>query len=469
MVRAPHGMTKRTPAAMLIGKMDRSARQYFVGFFWPIHLFVLVLSAQAQEAALGAQGQVHLEVWGDGSVLEVLAGGALAPFVDGQLRDLGQTCTLRAIPAPGIVFAGWSGDLQSAQETLTFTIQADVVLRATFMPNPFVAARGSYNGLFYEADALRHESSGMATLSVTDRGSFTAKLQVGDGRYSFVGQFALDGRATNIVPRGLDALTVVLALDVTNQTGPISGTVSDGSWVSDLQAHHFIFNAATNPAPFAGKYTVVLSGDADSASPAGDSYAAVSIASSGYLTLKGMLAERTVLTQRVPLSGDGYWPLHCPLYSRRGSILGWVKFGDDLTNDVAGQLQWIKPAVPTARYYPGGFTNITTLFGSRYVAPIGATNRVLAITNAFATLSEGDLSDPIISQVILADNNRVANASTNALVLTIAKSTGLFNGRVDDRAGGRRLKFSGALLQNQHGGRGFFLGTNQSGRVYFGP
>jgi hypothetical protein len=443
-----------------------------------MQLLVLLISTHVlgstpdggEDVSVAPGGQLSLEIWGDGSVMRVSGNGVLTPFLDSQDLELGQSYTLRAIPGPGIVFAGWSGDRQGAEETLSFVLQPNMFLRAIFIPNPFIAAAGAYNGLFYEAPSLRHGSSGQVTLSLTEQGSFTAKLQAGGGRHSFVGRFALDGRATNVVARGgTDALVVVLALDLTNQTDRISGSVSDGIWLSNLRADRAAFHTATNPAPFAGKYTVLLSGDGQLQSPAGDGYGTVVIAASGYVTCKGILAERAVLTQRAPLSRDGSWPVYCLLHSRGGSILGWASFGDEPTTDVAGQLWWFKPAMPSARYYPGGFTNVTTLVGSRYVPPVGPTNRVLSLTNAFASLSGGNLSQPIINTVILAENNRVTNASTNAFALTIQKATGLFSGRVDDPVSRRRFKFNGALLQKQHVGRGFFLGTNQSGRVYFGP
>ena len=434
-----------------------------------MQLLALVLSIQAQ-SPMAAEGFLRLEIWGDGIVMEVSRNGTVTPLLDGEPLKLGQSYTIRAISGPDFVFGGWSGGLQSSEETLTFVMQSDLFLRAMFIANPFVPAKGSYNGLFYEADEVRHGSSGVINLSLTAGGSFTAKLQAGGGRHRLVGRFALDGRATNFIARvGTNALKVVLALNVTNPADPMSGSVSDGIWVSDLRADRSFFHAATNPAPFAGKYTVALSGGGELESPAGDSYATVNVASSGYVTLKGTLAERTVLTQKVPLSREGYWPLHRQLYSRRGSILGWIRFSDEPGSDVAGQLQWIKPGVVSGRYYPAGFTNGATLIGSRYVPPVGTTNRALPIANALVTFSGGNLSNPITNEVMLAENNRVANASTNYLVLTIKKSTGLFKGSVVDPASRRRLGFSGALIQKQLAGRGYFLGTNQSGRVYFGP
>jgi len=450
--------------------MNRSTRRHLPGFSWPIQLLALFLAMQAQNA-LATQGFLRLLIWGDGTVMEVLPNGTHTPFVDGQPLELGRSYTLRAVPGPDFLFAGWSGDLEGAQETLTFLMQRpDGFLQATFIPNPFVAAKGSYNGLFYEADEVRHGSSGLVSLSLTERGSFTAKLQAGGGRHRFSGRFALDGRATNVTARiGTNALTVVLALNVANPADPISGSVSDGVWISDLRADRAVFNAATNRPPFAGKYTVALSGDGEFECPAGDGYATVSVGTSGYVTLKGILADRTVLTQKIPLSREGYWPCHSQLYSRRGSILGWLGFREEPGSDVAGRLQWIKPGVASARYHPAGFTNAAALVGSRYVPPVGVTSRALAITNAVVAFSEGNLSQPITNEVLLADDNRVTTASTNGLVLSINKATGLFKGSVVDPTSRRRLKFSGALIQKELAGRGYFLGTNQSGRVYLGP
>ena len=479
--------------------MNRSTRRYLPGFRqalgWPILLLALFLAMQTQNAVaspalpfpapapdasgnvrqtgspLATTGFLRVLIWGDGIVMEVLPNGSLTPFVDGQPMELGRSYTLRALPGPDFLFAGWRGDLQSAQETLTFLMQRpDGFLQANFIPNPFVAAKGSYNGLFYELDEVRHGSSGLVSLSLTERGLFTAKLQAGSGRHRFSGRFALDGRATNAIARtDTNALTVVLALDVANPADPISGSVSDGVWISDLRADRAVFNAASNRPPFAGTYTVALSGDGELESPAGDGYGTVSVGPSGYATLKAILADRTVLTQKIPLSREGYWPCHSQLYSRRGSILGWLRFREEPGSDVAGRLQWIKPALAGARYYPAGFTNGAALAGSRYVPPVGVTSRALAITNATVAFSEGNLSHPITNEVRLAEDNRVTTASTNGLVLSINKATGLFKGSVVDPTSRRRLKFNGALIQKQLAGRGYFLGTSESGRVYLGP
>lgn len=57
--------------------------------------------------------------------------------VEPQLAEYycGDQITLTAIPAPNMFFTGWSGDLQGAQNPLTFTIEQDMLVNATFSSN----------------------------------------------------------------------------------------------------------------------------------------------------------------------------------------------------------------------------------------------------------------------------------------------------------------------------------------------
>jgi hypothetical protein len=101
--------------------------------------------------------------------------------------------------------------------------------------------------------------------------------------------------------------------------------------------------------------------------------------------------------------------------------------------------------------------------------PATATNRVIAMTNGVLVLNGGNLSQAFTNDVVLSANNRVTNASPNTLSLSIVPSTGLFKGSFLDPGTGRTLKFGGALLQKTANGSGYFLGTNLSGHVSFGP
>ena len=51
-------------------------------------------------------------------------------------QDIGLTHSITANPGAGQVFTGWTGGIQSASRTLTFTMQAGLTLQANFVPKP---------------------------------------------------------------------------------------------------------------------------------------------------------------------------------------------------------------------------------------------------------------------------------------------------------------------------------------------
>jgi len=59
----------------------------------------------------------------------------------------------------------------------------------------------------------------------------------------------------------------------------------------------------------------------------------------------------------------------------------------------------------------------------------------------------------------------VTNAGPNKLAITVSLSKGLFKGTFLDPGVARTVSFSGAVLQKSTNGAGFFLGTNESGRI----
>ena len=247
----------------------------------------------------------------------------------------------------------------------------------------------------------------------------------------------------------------------------VTGRISDGIWKAELLADRAWSSITTNRSPHTGRYTLAIPGaDGGTAEPEGHGCGSLVVDVRGNVTFLGMLGDGTRVVQRVPLSKNGQWPLYVPFYARQGSILSWTTFGDSSSNSLTGLLSWIKPTLPLTRYYPGGFTNETGLMGALYVAP-ATTNRVVIITNAVVVLAGGNLSQPFTNNVVLGVDNKVTNMSSNSLVLTIALPTGLFTGTATEPGTGRSILLRGALLQKQNLGCGFFLGTNQSGRLTF--
>ncbi len=243
----------------------------------------------------------------------------------------------------------------------------------------------------------------------------------------------------------------------------ILGSVKNPDWTAELLAYRSSFNAMTNPATQTGKYTMMIPGsDNPNTNPTGAGFGTLTLSAAGGIQFSGTLAEGTKITQKTTLSSNGQWPFYVSLYGGQGSVLSWLIFTNEDTSDFSGSLTWIKPAMPTAKYYPVGFSNEVTAVGSRYVS-YGTTNRVLNFTDGLVAFGEGNLLQAFTNNVILNTNNKVTNLSSNKLSLTITASSGLLKGSVNDPITGKAILFNGAVLQKQNIGAGFFLGTNQSG------
>ena len=292
--------------------------------------------------------------------IEVEGNGILTPNLNGQQLIPGKTYSMTAVPAPGQVFGEWGGDTNSRSAKLSFVMRRRLQLRVKFMPNPFLPVVGAYNGLLYEADEVRHHSSGFFSATVTSRGSFSAKMQLNGKPYPLAGKLDNQRRCFMTLNRPrTNALSINLSVDVTDGMAQMIGVVSDGFSIAQLLADRATFHAATNPAPFAGKYTMAIPGmRAGSDGPNGDGFGSLVVDKAGRLRLSGELADGTKISQSVPVSPNGEWPLYVSLYGGKGSILSWITFADRTTDQLTGLLNWTKPALLTTkvlsrRLHPG--------------------------------------------------------------------------------------------------------------------
>jgi len=396
-------------------------------------------------------------------------GGNVSRVFDGQELSVGRRYTIVATPDPGYIFAGWSGDITSSSPTLTFTMKPRLALEAIFVANPFALIHGSYAGLFREDDAVRSRSAGSFTVSVTDRGGYSGKLLLAGKSHSFSGQLDAERNATNTIPRK-ETNSLILELSFGGgDSDQVSGRVTDGNWHAPLRGHRNSFHAKTNPAPLAGSYTMIIEGqDNPSLGPEGHSFGTVKVDGYGRVSFAGMLADGTKVSQKIELSKNGQWPFHRGLYGGPGAIHGWLTLTNRSTNDIRGTLGWIKPALPKAKLYPGGFTSEATALGSQYSRPLTATNRVLNLTQTQIVFSGGNVPMAFTNAITLSERNKIGNLSSNKLSLSLSTWSGLFRGSVANPATGKSASFKGAVLQNRNGGAGFLSGTNRSARLTFG-
>jgi hypothetical protein len=390
--------------------------------------------------------------------------GSITGIRDGQVLEIGKTYTVTATPAAGYLFAGWTEGIISDNPKLTFAMQTGLVLQANFVPNPFVPAKGTYQGLFTEVDEVNRQSSGYFSQTLDNKGGFSAKIISGKTKVSFSGKYSGLGSYSNSIARkGQSPLIIVLQMDFGDNS--LSGTIANSSWSAELAALRSGLHTATNPAPQAGKYTLILPGNDDSSvAPGGDGSGAVTIDIKGNLSFAGTLGDGTKVTQKTMICDNGQWALYLPLYSGQGSCLAWFTFASTPTQDISGNADWFKLAQARAALYSQGFTN-------RSIAAVGSTytNKVplLTLSSPEVIFSNGGLTSNI-TDVVQFVNNKVTKTGPPKLTFNVTAATGLFSGKATDPATAKTLSFSGALLQKQNVGRGAFLNPPQGGRVYFG-
>jgi hypothetical protein len=199
------------------------------------------------------------------------------------------------------------------------------------------------------------------------------------------------------------------------------------------------------------------------------------------VTVSGTLADSSAVSQSAKLLGDGKWPFYVPLYAGKGVALGWLTVGTtnaDTAEPTGGTVYWVKPALPTERYYPAGFTEARLATVDRYTPPAAGQN---ATGWRFADLhiGGGNLEgvapeDGPMAQLEIKNNVvRVLNAGalTN-LALTVSAVNGQVSGSFKDPVTGRATTFKAALVPvvvdgtNTVDGYGWYLGTNTGGWVW---
>jgi hypothetical protein len=394
--------------------------------------------------------------------------GIITPDLSGQQLVNGNTYTITAVPAEGNIFAGWSGSFISTNPRLTFQMTSNLVIEANFIPNPFLGTKGTYVGLFHESDEVQLPSSGYFTVSVTAKGKYSGRLQLGTRRHSFKGALNLQCQGTNLIWRRTGGALALNFQIVGDQADQIHGQLSDGIWSASLAGNRAVFHARTNPAPCAGSYTMAVPGLEDDAfGPTGFGHGRVKVSPSGKLKFVGSLADGTKVSQSTMLSRDGCWPLYASPYSGNGLVLSWLIITNRAQDDINGSLCWIKWPIPTARYYPGGFTNECLAVGSIYSRPVGM--NILDETGAQLEFTGGNLGPGFTNIVTLDAASRVFNTSSNALSMKFSLGNGTFKGKVKDPVSGRTSSFRGAILQKMGAGYGYLPGTNLCSRVILAP
>jgi hypothetical protein len=335
-----------------------------------------------------------------------------------------------------------------------------LTLQANFAPSPYQTGR--WEGLYYETNGVEHASSGSFRLTTTPGGAYVLRMQMGSRRYAVSGQLSASGTVTNSVRRsGATPLTVGFALDMAGNPNLVTGSIAAGlEFTAQMLGDRIAINPST-PNPFAGRYTAVIFGDGQGMTmPGGNGYVTITVGRTSGSTLSGVLADGTVFTRHIPVSASGHAPLYVPLYSGRGSMVGWLNFTNGNTRCLGSRLSWYKPSLPLSRFYPEGFTVDTSLAGADYVPPRSG-GLPIRLAQGRVILSGGGLVTPLTEEAQLLDGLRVGRN----LTVQLKPSSGLFHGTLIAPENGLRLPFKGVFLQGLNLGSGFFLDGSRSGLV----
>jgi len=402
--------------------------------------------------------------------LVIIGKGSVSPNHNGASLKVGKTYTLTATPAAGYVFSAWTGtDFEAQTQKFTFVMTNGLVIKAEFVPTPFPPVAGTYAGLFYDTNVIAFESSGFISATITTQGMLSAKMQLAGKTISFSGHFTPDGLLSATVARAnQSSLAITLQLDLSNTNDLMTGQVRTPIWRAELLANRAVYSKA-NPPPQAGnKYTLLLPGGVESLTePAGDGYGTVAVDSSGNLNFSGKLGDGTSVAQKTFISKEGQWPLYVSLYSAHGFIIGWLDFTNEPNSDLGGTVAWLKMPRPFTSSYTSGFAIQSESVGSLYFFTNGTPVLPLNEGKGELVLENGKLTESFTNLFVLGSDNKVT--STNKMTLSITTASGLFKGTAVDPVTGKTLSFNGAVLQKQNRGAGFFLQSDQTGRVLLNP
>jgi uncharacterized repeat protein (TIGR03803 family) len=418
-----------------------------------------------------------LGLWAGGDGIGSFSGGAASVKNDpvpanGAVLNIGEGYSITAVAGRDSLFSNWVGSsvrpgFTNPGAVLSFVMQSNLVLTANFASNFFLAAHGTYNGLFCNPNAVAAESSGMLQgLLLGTNGTFSAKLLKAATTYNLMGRFDVSGHySTNLGPATAPggALKVNWMLD--RAAPQIVGTVSNTQWTAQLTAEL----AGTN-LPSA-EYTLLLGppAGAPANTPPGEGYAAVSN-HLGAVAFSGKLADGTAITPSAAESQNGDVPVYASLYGNTGLLLGWINLTNLEAAPPGNTLAWIKKAARTTLLYTNGFTNELAVQGAPWTNPPAGTPAIalaagqLVISNANFFLLFTNVSVSKTNTLV-----KLGTSTTNLLTGSIASKTGLLTLSFGNGKGRAVTAGLGAVLQSQTNGGGFFLGTTNAGIISLLP
>ncbi|MEK0448561.1 MAG: hypothetical protein RL088_829 [Verrucomicrobiota bacterium] len=388
-------------------------------------------------------------------------------------REVGVSYTLTAEPLDSrTLFSHWSvqpGDKTVQTARYTFRMEEGVSLVANFKPNPFWALRGSYQVVTAGSDAA---NSAQVQFTLTSGRSFTGRLIHESAVYAFTGVMTRDGIGTvNLRTVTGEPITLTLTADLEALTPVVAARIVDSNTDYSVAAER---RMQTGPGLPPGAFNLAIRPDINApGTPTGFGYARIVVEEFGTVKVAGKLADGTPFTAKTIVTNPGVIPIFARIFSGSGAVVGNLQLASTETTDVEGSVSWFKPERPLAPIYPQVFATRNVISGSRYLPPSAATPAVdfqTANNTAKLTLAEGNLGSEITQSLRVQTNNSITLElpAQPAVTVSLNPANGRFSGSFLHPVEGLK-KFSGLMDQKQRAGRGFFLGSTESGVTQIAP
>jgi 6-pyruvoyltetrahydropterin/6-carboxytetrahydropterin synthase len=386
--------------------------------------------------------------------------GSIDTDFKGTNLIVGRSYTLRAVPASGWLFSSWAGSFAGTNNPLAFVMQPNFSITAYFVTNPFIAAAGTYDGLFLDTNAVAEQSSGLlSSLVIHTSGAYSGQVVIRGVHHSFTGSFNASEQSSTTVGRTAaqgGPLAMELALSNNDLTGSISGT-DGGAWTSALEAERVgEFDASA-------EYTMLIPPGQGAPSPRPPGYGYMLVTNhNGVVTLSGAMADGATFSQTASIVGAGDLPFYASLYSNTGLLIGWLNLNGGLSG---ANLWWIKPQTPASALYPDGFTNVVTnILTSAWTKPP-------ANFLPSGTLTISNTSLGLNFTVSITNNTLIKEpgSPTNSLTGTLAPKTGLLKIAFGNGTGKATTTGYAAILQDSTNAGGFFVTKTNAGAILLSP
>lgn len=404
--------------------------------------------------------------------VSVQGAGTITPDTQGRKYAPGKTVSLQARPAPGHRFAGWRGDVVSAEAEIHLLVRSNLNLEACFVPGPFVGRTGAYAGLAWVPSAVGFETSGWVQFELDAQGRLQGRLGWAGRMHPLRGQFDDEGRARQMIARpGETSLVCELSLSHRLPEAPTNallGWVQEGEWTSPLTALPAL-KALPEQVP-SGTYVAALVARNAPPQVQGDGWVVARLNAGGVVTFSGQLNDGTPWEGKSFLLEGGRCPVYVPLYGGGGALVGWWQFDGRKAVQLGGQLAWFKPESPKDKTLPQGIAALLTVCGQFHQTG-GPGRGGWGAPQTVLTLTGGGVPESLGSVLAVDERGRAhfVLAAYEKMEFRWDPAQSLFAGTFLHPVTRKTTAFQGVFLPRLGWGSGYFAGPEGLGLVCLTP